>query len=135
MRKVILLMVLLALVVFALPTQAGKVKIANTPLPVTGDVNVSTVYRFAGYSEDFTTGAAGGILHMNTKCQLTFGTDARMCTTKEFLQSAKGSYFTLVTFYHQALRGFNPPRRPLFSIRSLTRQIALTSRAIYPHAI
>jgi hypothetical protein len=43
MKKVILLTVLLALVVFALPTHAGTkdVNIVNTPVPVTGEITVT----------------------------------------------------------------------------------------------
>jgi len=67
------------------PPGGLKVKVVNPlPLPVTGTVNDSTVYRFVGYSRGTTTGAAGGPLGMHAICQASFGLDARMCTTEEF---------------------------------------------------
>lgn len=53
------------------------------------DVSVVTVYRFAGYSTDATTGSAGGIIGMHSICQDTFGPNARMCTTEEFWRSPR----------------------------------------------
>ena len=59
------------------------------PLPVTGSVNVSTVYRFVGVTEATTDGGAGGILGMNSLCQADsrFPANSRMCTYEEFIQS------------------------------------------------
>jgi hypothetical protein len=48
------------------------------------DVSVTTVYRFAGYSNDSTDGYTGGPWGMHTICQDTFGPAARMCTMEEF---------------------------------------------------
>jgi hypothetical protein len=67
------------------PPGGLKVKVVNPlPLPVTGTVNDSTVYRFVGYSHGTTTGDAGGPIGMHSICQASFGLDARMCTTEEF---------------------------------------------------
>lgn len=65
------------------PTETIVVNDDTNPVPV----NVSTVYRFAGYSDDPTTGNAGGIIGMHSICQETFGSDARMCTSEEFWRS------------------------------------------------
>ena len=77
------------------PPGGLDVNVVNTPLPVTAQpdglsVNVSTVYRFAGYAGPTTGGAAGGIVGMHSICRSPspgFGPDARMCTSKEFWSS------------------------------------------------
>ena len=64
----------------------------DKPLPVTITpeakipVTVSSVYQFAGYSND-TVNPTGGIAEMHSVCQGTYGASARMCTTKEFWTS------------------------------------------------
>jgi hypothetical protein len=83
-----------AAVIGAGPPDGVDVNVANEPgVRVLNDdtnpvpVNVSTVYRFAGYSAGTTTGDAGGIIGMHSICQDTFGPDARMCTSEEFWRS------------------------------------------------
>ena len=61
---------------------ATDVRVINTPLPVsTGDT-----YRFVGFSVETPNGAVG-FAAMNAACQSAFGGNARMCTTKEVVQT------------------------------------------------
>jgi len=87
MKKIAVLMVLLVIVVFAMPAYADPkpkdVNVVNTPLPVT-----SGEYRFVGYSTDTTDGRpGGGIAGMHAICQESYGSTARMCTTKDYMLS------------------------------------------------
>jgi len=116
-RTLFFLTILLVIVVFAMPVYADPkpkdVKVVNkpvvkaqqrgdwnvtvnndetNPVPVTVQpdglsVNVSTVYRFAGYSSQTVTGSAGGIPGMNNICKSEFGGKARMCYTQEYYSS------------------------------------------------
>jgi hypothetical protein len=60
----------------------GNVTVTNTPT-----VNVSTEYRFAGYSTGTTLGNAGSVIGMHALCQADYGEHARMCTSKEWWTS------------------------------------------------
>ena len=66
--------------------------VSPVPLPVTGSVNVSTVYRFVDVTDTATDGAGGGYIGMNAKCQAYLGNaNARMCTTEEFFLTGVGT--------------------------------------------
>lgn len=58
------------------------VTVQNPPTP-----SVATDHQFVGYTEQQTDGAAGGYSGMNSICQNEFGESARMCTTKEWLNT------------------------------------------------
>lgn len=68
--------VLAMLVIAPAVNGAGKVEITTAP-----------GYKFAGYTEQKASGAAGGYGGMNAKCQAGFGKNARMCTTKEWFNT------------------------------------------------
>lgn len=80
MKKITVLTVLLVCVVFAMPSNAKDVP----------KCQCNCVYRFVGFSDDATTGDAGGIQGMHALCQATFGNTARMCTTSEWMLSPDG---------------------------------------------
>ena len=56
--------------------------VANAVAGLTG----SQLYRFAGFSSDLVTGAAG-YFGMNAACQKVFGADARMASSQEVIES------------------------------------------------
>jgi len=63
----------------------------NFPNPGSAPVNVTSepcCFHFVGYSSGTTVGSKlDGIFGMNTLCQASFGSSARMCTTEEYLTS------------------------------------------------
>jgi hypothetical protein len=60
-----------------------QVEVTNNSL----SVNVSSEYKFAGYTEQKTSGDTNGYAGMNAICQAEFGENARMCTTKEWFNT------------------------------------------------
>jgi hypothetical protein len=75
------------------PPDGLDVNVASPlPLPVTVQpdgltVNVSTVYRFEGFTDAATTGDSGGTPGMHAICRNQFGQFARLCTEEEFFKS------------------------------------------------
>ena len=81
MKKVNPLTVLLAFaILFVLGAIKSHAKDAT-------NVNVSSVYRFIGFTTATTDGDAGGLIGMNAMCQAEYGPRARMCNTEEFYLS------------------------------------------------
>ena len=59
------------------------VTVVNTPLAV----STGSAYKFVGFSSEPTATGGIGFAAMNAACLPDFGPDARMCTTKEVVQT------------------------------------------------
>ena len=138
MRKVILLMVLPALVVFALPTHAGKVKKGkNYKHPFTGHWGRERLHclPICGiFRRNYERRYRGHFIHERYVPPKPLALTRACAQRKNFFGQVEDLIFYYQACCHQVTHGFNPLRRPLFSIRILAWICALTSPASDPCA-
>jgi hypothetical protein len=65
--------------------ESNPVHVSVQPDGIT--VNVTTGYRFVGFTSGSYTGDLGGLVGAANKCRDQYGDDARMCTTMDILNS------------------------------------------------
>ena len=91
-------------------TVSGMVTVDNgpaNPVPVViadpVQVNMGTNYRYIGNSPFVIQPSNVGLIGMNRTCHFKYGSEARMCTTKEFFQTPNPQLLTIKSWIHPSV--------------------------------